>query len=89
MGYDSSKLTLTGQPIAGFKEWIYYDTGGETVAVYTGAGWFTDAKDRGVDTGDSIDLINAASGIRYQGRFSAVQDTGASQGTVTLDTGSL
>ena len=89
MTYDSKKLTLLSQAVAGFKEWVYYDTGGESVATYTGSGWFADAKDHGVDTGDSIDLIDATNGIRYQGRFSVVQDTGETQGTVALDTGGI
>jgi hypothetical protein len=87
MGYDPSKLTLTGQAIAGPKCWNYYDTGGESVVTYEGAGYFTDAKQRGVDTGDEIKVWNKASNIVYSGRFTAVQDTGATTGTVTLDTG--
>ena len=87
MGYDAKNLTLCGQAMAGPKKWVYYDTGGEAVSVYEGAGYFTDAKDRGVDTGDRIEVWNKASDIIYCGRFTAVQDTGATSGTVTLDTG--
>lgn len=87
MGYDPSKLTLASQSIAGIRHWQYVDTGGEAVSVYEGAGYFTDAKSRGVDTGDSIQVYNKSSNIVYNGRFTAMQDTGSSTGTVTLDTG--
>lgn len=87
MGYDSSKLNLHSQGIAAARQWYYEDTGGETVAVYTGAGWFTDAKDKGVDTGDYINIFDRKNTIQYEGYFSTVQDTGDTQGTVTLDTG--
>jgi hypothetical protein len=87
MGYDASRLSLRSQAIAGPKEWTYYDTGGETAAVYEGVGYFTDAKQRGVDTGDLIQVYNNASNIVYRGRFTTVQDTGATTGTVNLDTG--
>lgn len=87
MGYDAGKLDLCGQAMAGPKKWVYYDTGGEAVSVYEGAGYFTDAKNRGVDTGDCIEIYDNANKIVYTGRFTAVQDTGATSGTVTLDTG--
>ena len=87
MGYIAGKLSLCGQPIAGPKFWVYDDTGGESVATYEGAGYFTDAKQRGVVSGDSIEIRNRASSIVYKGRFTAVQDTGTTTGTVTLDTG--
>lgn len=87
MGYDASKLTLCGQAMAGPKKWDYYDTGGESVATYEGAGYFTDAKNRGVDTGDRIEIYDNSAKKVYSGRFTGVQDTGATSGTVTLDTG--
>jgi hypothetical protein len=87
MGYDNKKLHLCGQPMAGPKKWVYYDTGGEAVSVYEGAGYFADAKQYGVDTGDYIEVWNKASNIIYKGRFTTLQDTGATTGTVTLDTG--
>lgn len=87
MGYDNGKLTLCGQAIAGRRKWIYEDTGGETAAVYQGAGYFADANDYGVKVGDPVEVINGASNIAYFGRFTTVQDTGGTQGTVTLDTG--
>lgn len=87
MGYDAGRLSLRSQAIAGPKEWVYFDSGGETAATYEGTGYFTDAKDRGVDTGDLIQVYNKASNIVYRGRFTVVQDTGETQGTVNLDTG--
>lgn len=86
MTYDPSKLQLLSQPIAGAKEWRYTDTGGESAATYAGSGWFTDAKDKGVDTGDAILVQDATNNQFYRGYFSAVQDTGDTQGTVTFDT---
>ena len=86
MGYDSSKLNLNAQGIKGARIWDYEDTGGETGAVFQGAGWFTDAKDKGADTGDRVVVRDIANNQIYQGYFSAIQDTGATQGTVTFDT---
>lgn len=87
MGYDSSRLNNVGQAIAGPPQWQYLDTGGESASTYQGAGYFTDAKNRGVDTGDPIIIIDLANKETWQGRFITVQDTGATQGTVRLDTG--
>jgi hypothetical protein len=87
MGYDAAKLTLLGQAIAGRKCWIYEDTGGEAVSAYQANGYFTDAKQRGVDTGDPITVIDVANSETWQGRFITLQDTGATTGTVRFDTG--
>ena len=87
MGYDPDKLILITQGITRPQRWDYEDTGGEAVSVYTGAGYFADAKDKGVDTGDHVIIRDRTNTIQYEGYFSAVQDTGASQGTVVLDTG--
>jgi hypothetical protein len=87
MGYDNGKLTLVQQSIAGRKEWLYEDTGGEAITVYQGAGYFADAKKYGVDTGDPITIVDAANKITWRGHFITLQDTGATQGTVRLDTG--
>lgn len=86
MGYDNGKLELCGQPLAGARKWSYTDTGGEAVSVYEGAGYFADAKNYGVKVGDSLEIVSASSTV-YRGRFTTVQDTGGTQGTVTLDTG--
>jgi hypothetical protein len=87
MGYDPKNLTLMSQSVAGVKDWAYKDTGGEVSATYVGAGYFTDAKNRGVDTGDTITIYNQAASKVRRGAFSVVQDTGSSSGTVVLDTG--
>lgn len=87
MGYDRSRLTAISQGIAGPTQWVYLDTGGETVGTYQAAGYFADAKKYGVDTGDSIVVIDTTNKETWQGRFIAVQDTGDSQGTVRFDTG--
>lgn len=86
MGYDSSRLNLISQGIARNKLWDYEDTGGESGSTFVGAGWFTDAKDKGVDTGDHIVIRDLTNHQIYQGYFSTVQDTGNTQGTVTFDT---
>lgn len=87
MSYDTSRFSLLSQPIAGPKEWVYRDTGGENGSTFAGAGWFTDAKKHGVDTGDRIVIYDDNASKIYQGRFTTVQDTGNTQGTATLDTG--
>ena len=87
MGYDNKRLANVTQAIAGPRKWLYQDTGGEAVSVYEGAGYFADAKNYGVVAGDAIEIYNQASDIVYRGRFTTVQDTGGTQGTVTLDTG--
>lgn len=87
MSYDSNRLSCVVQAIAGPKQFVYKDTGGESIATFEGAGWFANAKDAGADTGDLITIVDVANGAQYKGRFSTVQDTGATQGTVTLDTG--
>lgn len=89
MAYDAGKLSLASQNIAGPKQWVYDDSGGESLATYAGSGWFTDAGSKGADVDDPITLIDRTNHITYRGRFSAVQDTGATQGTVVLDTGAL
>ncbi len=89
MGYDSSKFGLKGQGIARFAEWVYEDTGGESASGYQAAGFFGDAKEHGVDTGDSIVVVDLANTVVWRGHFITVDgtDTGDSQGTIRLDTG--
>lgn len=89
MGYDKGKFNLSTQSLVGVRSWDYYDTGGETVAGYTASGFFADANDKGVSVDDPIRIVDAANGIVYTGKFTVVQDTGATQGTVSLDTGNL
>ena len=87
MGYDAGGLSLVNQAIAGRRSWAWNDTGGENVATYEGSGFFTDAKKLGVNAGDPVEIVNRATNAVYHGRFTAVQDTGGTTGTVTLDTG--
>jgi hypothetical protein len=86
MTYDPGRLELIAQAVAGAKEWRYTDTGGETASTFLGAGWFTDAKDKGARVGDAILLNDQTNHQLYRGYFSVVQDTGNSQGTVVFDT---
>lgn len=87
MGYDTDKLSMCGQAIAGPRAWVYEDTGGEAITVYQGAGYFTNAHTLGAKAGDRIDIVDRASDVSYTGYFSAIQDTGTTHGTVRLDTG--
>jgi hypothetical protein len=84
MGYDAAKLLLLSQNIAGPKQWVYVDTGGETAAAYQAVGYFTDAKNRGVDTGDFIKIVAKGVNETYDGIFTTVQDTGATSGSVKV-----
>ena len=88
MGYDTKSFNLTSMGIASAKQWIYVDTGGEADAsVYAAAGYFTDAKDKGVDTGDRVSILDVVKSAWQTGTMTTVQDTGATQGTWTNDTG--
>ncbi len=91
MVYRSGQLNLVTQGIARVRQWDYHDTGGDAVATWLGNGWFQDAGDKGVEVGDLLRFRNtsaAADGpIQYHSFFTIIQDTGATQGTVVLDTG--
>lgn len=91
MGYDSPKVSLRAQGLAGaYKgaEWVYYDTGGESDAdTYAAVGYFTDAKDLGMKVGDRVSIYNSVTKVWQHGRMVTVQDTGNTQGTWTDDTG--
>jgi hypothetical protein len=87
MAYDTSKFNLIAQGIATDQQWFYSDTGGETAAGYSAAGFFTDAKDKGVDTGDVVIIRDVSGGKLYQGYMHAVQDTGSTSGSWKQDTG--
>lgn len=79
-----NNLKLVNQGIVGGKIWHYTDTGaiGDIQDV---AGYFTQAGDMGVDSGDLI-FISPNNGntnrLVYGAAFAPVQDTGATQGTV-------
>lgn len=84
--YSKQRLTLVHQPIAGPKTWSYWDTGaiGDISEV---AGFFANAKDMGMDTGDFVFIRandGAATDVVRGAAMSVVQDTGATQGTVGL-----
>ena len=79
-----NNLALTSQAIVGHKQWDYYDTGA-IADIADVAGYFTNASECGVDSGDLI-IIHANNGytnrLVYGASFAPIQDTGATQGTV-------
>ena len=77
--YSKDKLKLISQGIVGGKIWSYTDTG----TVLDVAGFFTNAGDMGVDSGDLIIAGGLAGTTRIlkAAAFAPVQDTGATQGT--------
>jgi len=87
MSYKKDNLLLLTQGVGGRGHlWSYQDTG-NTVGDMVGGGFFANAGDMGAVVGDQIfytDLTNANSD---RGKFTVVQDTGATQGTIIADTG--
>ena len=83
MTYKTEKLNLMAQPIAGPRLWSYNDTGYVLTAASV-AGYFSDAKAKGVEVGDVIHASNTTSADRFV--FLEVQDTGATSGSIG-DTG--
>jgi hypothetical protein len=82
MAYQKANLMLVSQPIAGARQWVYTDTG-SGIATVTGAGFFTDGGDKGMEVGDQLTYIDTTNTLNYGLRVSAVEDTGATQATVT------
>ena len=82
--YSKDRLKLVSQGITGGKIWHYSDTGA-IADVADVDGFFTNAGDMGVDTGDLL-YIAANDGQVTQvvraAAFYSVQDTGATQGGV-------
>jgi hypothetical protein len=82
--YSKDRLMLVSQGIARGKRWLYEDTGA-LADVADVAGFFANAGDMGVDTGDFIE-IRANNGyttrVVHGAAFSTVQDTGVTQGSV-------
>ena len=80
--YSKDRMRLVSQGITGGKIWYYDDTG--TVATVTDvAGFFQDAGDMGVDSGDLmfVQATDIARNLQVHGTaFNSVQDTGATQG---------
>lgn len=83
MTYKTEKLNLQSQSVAGTRHWSYNDTGYVLTAASV-AGYFSDAKSKGVKVGDIIHCSNSTTADRFV--FLEVQDTGASSGSVG-DTG--
>lgn len=77
--FNKDKMALTSQGITGHKSWRYTDTG----TVLDVAGFFQNAGDMGVDSGDLIIAGGLAGTTRVlrSAAFAPVQDTGATQGT--------
>lgn len=77
--YSKDKMRLISQGITGGKVWHYLDTG----TVLDTAGFFANAGDMGVDSGDLIFAGGMAGTTRIikAAAFAPVQDTGATQGT--------
>ena len=77
--YSKDKLKLISQGITGGKIWNYTDTG----TVLDSAGFFANAGDMGVDSGDLVIAGGLAGTTRIlkSAAFAPVQDTGATQGT--------
>ncbi len=87
MGYDPDRLVLRAQAGADpARDWLYTDTRGEAASVYVAAGYFTTAGDLGVKVNDNIRIYDRTNNSVLDGYFSVAQDTGATQGTVVLDT---
>ena len=84
--YSKNKLSLIGQGITGHKIWSYEDTG-ILADIEEVAGFFSDAGDMGMDTGDFL-FLKAKDGILNKtvrgAAMNKIQDTGATQGTVGL-----
>ena len=87
MVYVPKNLSLAHQHIAGQKSWVYKDTGTSHESNYGDVGFFSDAKDRGMDTGDRVDIFETAGKTWVLGAMTTVQDTGNSSGTFLVDTG--
>lgn len=81
--FSKDRLKLVSQGIVGGKIWHYHDTGA-LADVADAAGFFTNASECGVDSGDLM-FISANNGNTtrtvYGVAFAPVQDTGATQGT--------
>ena len=84
--YDKNRLKLIAQGIVGSKIWAYEDTG-ILADIEEVEGFFTNAGEMGMDTGDFI-FIKAKDGILNKtvrgAAMAKIQDTGATHGTVGL-----
>ncbi len=77
-----NNLRLISQGLTGGKIWHYTDTGA-IADVADVAGYFTNASDFGIDSGDLV-FISANNGytnhLVWSAAFGVIQDTGATQG---------
>ena len=87
MAYAPKNFNLLSQSIVSGKTWVYVDTGTDNSADYGNVGYFVDAKDKGCDTGDRVEIYETASKVWQSGFMTTVQDTGKTQGTWVNDTG--
>ena len=92
--YNKDRLKLVSQGITGGKVWHYHDTGALADVVDV-AGFFANAGDMGVDSGDLL-FVRASDGgltrVVHGVGFTPVMDTGTTQagtgpGTLIGDTG--
>jgi hypothetical protein len=87
MAYHKDSLILLTQGVGGKgRLWSYQDTG-DAVAAFVGAGFITNAGAMGAKVNDQIFFTDMTNNLSDRGKFTVVQDTGASQGTVVMDTG--
>lgn len=82
--YNKNRLKLVSQGITGGKIWHYTDTGALADVVEV-VGFFANAGEMGVDSGDLL-FVQASNGattrVVHGTAFYAIQDTGATQGQV-------
>lgn len=83
MAYTSANLNLQSQSVAGKRHWTYHDTGG-AANLSEVSGFIADAKDKGMKAGDFLTYHDTNLNKIYGYAVSAVQDTGATTGTLGL-----
>lgn len=77
MSYQSDKLSLRSQAIAGKREWVYEDTG-STLATIGADNFFSNGKSKGMKVNDTVfaSIVGTADVNRY-----AVKDVQGDTGT--------
>jgi len=85
MAYKTAKLDLSAQSIAGRRTWLYSDTGATVANAVAAGGFFTNAREKGAKTGDSLIFTDETNAIRVTGLLT-VQDTGQTNGVFIQDT---
>lgn len=81
--YQAQNFNLQSQSVAGRRHWTYEDTGpvGDVTEV---SGFIADAKAKGVKVNDLVFYTDTFKGEIYTMMVTAVQDTGASSGSLGL-----